>query len=223
MFTGIVETKGIVAASEVRPFGRRLVIDRGAWQPRSGKVGHGDSIAVSGVCLTVASVEGGHLHFDVITETLNKTSLGHLRVGSGVNLESSLTASTPMGGHFVQGHVDGLGQVTAVQDRTEDWRIRIEVPADLIDYVVSKGSIAIDGVSMTVAAVSAAPERWFEVAVIPTTLQITTLGERKPGDPINLETDIVSKTIVGWMRRVMAGGKEQAVNWALLENAGFKA
>lgn len=200
MFTGIVQAMGKLKALHKRDFGARLIIDRCGWRPDGGLViRHGDSICISGVCLTVAAFDDDTLEFDVITETLRYTNLGGLEVGGAVNLEPSLTASTPMGGHFVQGHIDGVGEVTHVQEG-EDWRIRIRPDAKLKPYIIPKGSVAIDGVSMTIASVLESGE--FEVAVIPTTLRMTTLGLAKPGVRFNLESDIVTRTIVHTMREM---------------------
>lgn len=137
------------------------------------------------------------MHFDVIAETLAKTSLGRRKPGDAVNLEPSLTLDTPIGGHFLQGHVDATGTVARVQAGA-DYRLTIRPPRDLMDYIVPKGSIAIDGVSLTVAGVQ---NDVFEVALIPTTLAITTLGATIAGDEVNLEADILSKTVVNYLRQ----------------------
>lgn len=197
MFTGIIQSKGRIATIAPNAFGIRLTVDISGWRPIVSPA-LGDSVCVQGVCLTIGSQTPNQMTFDVIAETLSKTSLGKCQAGRLVNLELSLTPSTPMGGHFVQGHVDGVGQVIQVQSSESEWRIAIRPPVDLMDYIVPKGSIAIDGVSLTLASVQ---QDRFEVALIPTTLHLTTLGELKAGDPVNLETDIVSKTIVHWLRR----------------------
>jgi len=204
MFTGLVQAKGRVAAVSSRAGGVRLEIDPGSWQHRSGP---GDSVSVSGCCLTVAAdpaINGGRLAFDVVPETLSKTTLGALTAGMPVNLERSLAAGDLLGGHFVQGHVDGVGTVEAVQ-AGPDWRVRIRPPYEIAPYIAPKGSIAVEGVSLTVVAVDAA-SGWFEVALIPTTLEKTTLGNLKSGDRLNLETDILAKTVVNYMRHY-AGGR----------------
>jgi len=203
MFTGIIQTMGKVVSLEPRPYGRRFVVDQQGWSPWGGaEIRHGDSICVTGVCLTITSCDEHTLSFDVITETLSKTSLGELSTGDPVNLEPSVTPSQPMGGHFVQGHVEGVGRVTHVQTG-EDWRIAIEAPEPLRPAIIPKGSIAIDGVSMTVAAVN---QTTFEVAVIPTTLELTTLGQAAPGRAINIETDIISRTIVHTLHQMKQSG-----------------
>lgn len=217
MFTGIVVGMGRVAAVRRERFGVRLVVDK---QGLDIAAKPGDSICVSGCCLTVAPAAGeaeGHFGFDVIQETLAKTMLGTLRVGDAVNLEASLTASTPMGGHFVQGHVDGVGRVTRVVSGAEEWRVTVQPPPELMPYIVPKGSIAVAGVSLTIAAVG---RDSFEVALIPTTLRLTTLGTLKVGDVVNLETDIVAKTIVHWLRTQFAAG---GLTVDQLRAAGFMA
>lgn len=197
MFTGIVQAKGHLKKSTRTNFGVRLIIDRRAWQPAI-TFTRGDSICVSGVCLTLVEFDADTMSFDVIPETLAKTSLGALAVGDAVNLEPSVTATTPMGGHFMQGHVDGTGVVAAVETKSE-YRVRIRPSEALRDYIVDKGSIAVDGVSLTIASVN--KDGTFDVALIPTTLELTTLSARKAGDLVNLEADILAKTVVAYLRR----------------------
>lgn len=194
MFTGIVEEVGTLVVREEQTDAARMEI-------RAHKVlqdvALGDSISVNGVCLTVTSVQDGVWSTDVMAETLRRSSLGKAEQGSRVNLERAVTAHTRLGGHMVQGHVDGVGTVLAREPSTH-WEVfRIALPAELTRYVVEKGSIAVDGVSLTVSAVSAAtdPEPWFEVSLIPTTLRETTLGTRAPGDPVNLEVDVIAKYV----------------------------
>lgn len=193
MFTGLVQARGEVVASEPVAAGTRLVVDAASWSHRPSA---GDSVCVSGVCLTaVADVGGdGRIAFDAIPETLGRTTIGGLAVGDAVNLEHSVTASTLMGGHVVQGHVDGVGTVDAVETRGE-WRVRLAVPTDLMRYAVPKGSVCVDGVSLTIAACDA-ELGWIEVALIPETLERTTLGALAAGGRVNLEMDVLSKTIV---------------------------
>jgi riboflavin synthase len=217
MFTGIIQTKGKVASVTPTQAGMRVIIDHGCWDiARQSK--HGDSICVNGVCLTVVENNDKTISFDVIGETLSKTTLGTLAIDSPVNLEASLTASTPMGGHFVQGHVDGVGTYTQVQLEGEDCRFRIKPPADLVEYIVPKGSVALDGTSMTIAAVG---DNWFEVALIPTTIDMTTLGQAAVGAQVNIETDIISKTVVHWLSQQQQGSKSENVTMDLLRGAGF--
>ncbi|MEQ8745801.1 riboflavin synthase [Pyruvatibacter sp.] len=191
MFTGIIQSTGRVASTDSTEGGRRLVIEAPDWAhaPKPG-----DSIAVSGCCLT--SIDG-RLAFDVISETLNKTTLGDLAPGDRVNLEHACRPDSFLDGHIVQGHVDGVGEVAAVQDDPADWRVRIRPPAGLMEFVSPKGSVTVDGVSLTVADLD--PET-FEIALIPTTLDLTTLRDLTPGARVNLEMDVISKTVVHWLR-----------------------
>jgi riboflavin synthase len=157
----------------------------------------GDSIAVNGVCLTVTGSDGEEWTTDVMAETLRRSSLGALGAGDPVNLERAVTPHTRLGGHLVQGHVDGVGTVLT-RTPGEHWEVvRVGLPPGLARYVVEKGSITVDGVSLTVSAVSAAddPEPWLEVSLIPTTLRDTTLGAIPPGSPVNLEVDVIAKYV----------------------------
>jgi riboflavin synthase len=200
VFTGIVEEVGTLVLRADRSGSAVLRIRA---QKVLEDVGLGDSIAVNGVCLTVTAVEGDEWSTDVMAETLRRSSLGAAAAGSGVNLERAVTAHTRLGGHMVQGHVDGVGSILA-RTPGENWEVvRIALPAGLARYVVEKGSIATDGVSLTVSAVSAAddPDPWFEVSLIPTTLRETTLGARAPGDPVNLEVDVIAK----YVERLLGG------------------
>jgi riboflavin synthase len=194
VFTGIVEEVGTVVAREDQADAARLRIRATTVLE---DVSLGDSISVSGVCLTVTDVEDGVWGTDVMAETLRRSSLGKAEAGGRVNLERAVTARTRLGGHLVQGHVDGVGRILA-RTPAEHWEVvRVELPVGLARYVVEKGSIAVDGVSLTVSAVSALedPAPWFEVSLIPTTLRETTLGERSPGDPVNLEVDVIAKYV----------------------------
>ena len=199
MFTGIVEELGEVV--EVVDLGdsARLTV-RGPLV--TSDAGPGDSIAVNGVCLTVVDTASGVFTADVMRETLARTSLGTLEVGSPVNLERPVTLSARLGGHLVQGHVDGTGELLE-RVPGHHWEIlRIELPPELARYVVSKGSIAVDGVSLTVVEVG--PES-FTVSLIPTTLDLTTLGSKQPGDPVNLEVDVVAK----YVERLLGATREE--------------
>ena len=223
MFTGIITAQGKVVSLTPNDFGVRLIIDPGkpvAW-PAFPSVG--DSVAVSGCCLTHAPKPGdqpGHLAFDVIKETLAKTSLGKLTQGSEVNLELSLTPVTAIGGHFVQGHVDGTGVVKHVKSTAEEWVVTVEVPLALVQYLVPKGSIAVDGVSLTLAAIDAAA-RIFHVALIPTTLALTTLGTAKVGDVVNIECDTITKTVVHILNMQPTKKSAEKVTLETLKTAGF--
>ncbi|MFG2870544.1 riboflavin synthase [Streptomyces sp. NPDC048338] len=189
MFTGIVEELGEVTAVERLADASRFRL-RGPLVTEGAK--HGDSIAVNGVCLTVVEFGNGEFTADVMAETLLRSSLGALEVGSRVNLERPMAVGDRLGGHIVQGHVDGTGSIL---DRTpsENWEIvRIALPAHLSRYVVEKGSITVDGVSLTVVE---AADDWFSISLIPTTLALTTLGIKRSGDPVNLEVDVIAKYV----------------------------
>ena len=188
MFTGIVESLGTVVA-----------IDRGVESVRLSirddllrDTARGDSVAVNGVCLTAAEIAGDVVTADVMLETLQRTSLGGLSVGATVNLERAATMASRLGGHLVQGHVDGTATITH-REPQEHWEVvRISLPPGLARYVVHKGSIAVDGVSLTVSGIS---DRWFEVSLIPETLKRTTLGAKQPGETVNLEVDVIAKYV----------------------------
>jgi len=218
MFTGIVQAKSTVTALTTHPFGVRLTVSR---EPLTltATPALGDSICVSGVCLTVAQVTDTTFEFDVIAQTLSLTTLGRLAVGDPINLEPAVTPQQPLGGHFMQGHVDGIATVTEVHSSDDQWRTTFKPAAGLMDYIIPQGSIAVDGVSLTLAQVT---DETFTVALIPTTLEQTTLGNRKVGDVVNLEADILSKTVVHALRR-QTGKCESSVTMELLGDAGFLA
>jgi riboflavin synthase len=189
MFTGIVEELGDVASITDLGDAARIAV-RGATV--TGDARHGDSISVNGVCLTVVEVEGDTFTADVMKETLDRSSLGALTPGERVNLERAATLSTRLGGHLVQGHVDGVATIVDRKPST-DWEIvTFALPAGLARYVVEKGSITVDGVSLTVSDVS---DDTFSVSLIPTTLALTTLGRKGVGDPVNLEVDVIAKYV----------------------------
>ena len=193
MFTGIIERTLPVVGVVDGPKFRRLTLQN-PWPD----VRHGESIAVNGCCLTVAELPPGELMFDVIVESLNKTNLGQLAQGDRVNVERSLRVGDRLDGHFVQGHVDGTGMLVAVDIDGDEWRYTIEAPPAVARYLVPKGSVTVDGVSLTIAALDG-PR--LQVALIPTTLAITTLGDKTPGWPFNLEADTMAKTIVTFLER----------------------
>ncbi|MFF4093808.1 riboflavin synthase [Streptomyces sp. NPDC001834] len=189
MFTGIVEELGEVTAVEKLGDASRFRL-RGPLVTDGAK--HGDSIAVNGVCLTVVDLGDGEFTADVMAETLNRSSLGALEAGSRVNLERPTAVGGRLGGHLVQGHVDGTGRIVE-RKASEHWEIvKVSLPAHLTRYVVEKGSITVDGVSLTV--VDAGPD-YFTISLIPTTLALTTLGIKGPGDPVNLEVDVIAKYV----------------------------
>jgi riboflavin synthase len=199
MFTGIVETLGRVVAVEDLGTAARLTVE--APDVAAG-LGEGDSVAVNGVCLTVVTHDAAGFTADVMLETLRRSGLGGLTPGAGVNLERAMPADGRFGGHVVQGHVDGTG---TVRERRPDehWTVvRVALPEGLARYVVEKGSITVDGVSLTVSALG--PD-WFEVSLIPTTLERTTLGAAPVGSLVNLEVDVIAK----YVERLLAAGTER--------------
>lgn len=196
MFTGIVEELGEVVAKEDLGDAARFTL-RG--ELVTSDAGHGDSIAVNGVCLTVVDVlAGGSFTADVMAETLKRSSLGALEVGSRVNLERAAAVNSRLGGHLVQGHVDATGHIVS-RSPSEHWEVvRVALPAEIARYVVEKGSITVDGISLTVSALGTDGSDngdWFEVSLIPTTLELTTLGRSPVGTPVNLEVDVIAKYV----------------------------
>ncbi|MBV9941383.1 MAG: riboflavin synthase [Solirubrobacterales bacterium] len=188
MFTGLVVGVGVVAAIDRSDAGARIVVET----PLVSELHAGDSVAVNGVCLSAAALEDGSFAADAMNETLSRTSLGDLSPGASVNLELPLRAGDRLGGHVVQGHVDGVGTVAEVASDGFARRIRIEAPPGVLRYVIEKGSIALDGVSLTVTDVDS---RSFTVSLIPETLQRTNLGRADTGDRVNLEVDVLAKYV----------------------------
>jgi riboflavin synthase len=191
MFTGIVEGTGTVAALAAVADGSGARLELAApWL--AGQLEPGESVAVNGCCLTVAEATAAGFAADLVAETLRRTALGGLAAGARVNLERPVALGGRLGGHLVQGHVDGVAKVLDRKPVGEGEEVRIELPPDLARYVVEKGSIAVDGVSLTVAGVG---HGWLTVALVPHTLEVTTLGDRRPGDPVQLEVDVVAKYV----------------------------
>jgi riboflavin synthase len=188
VFTGLVADLGTVAGVDATADGVRLRVESAL----AGELATGDSVAVNGVCLTATSVRDGRFEADVMHETLRRSSLAEVAAGRRVNLELPLRAQDRLGGHVVQGHVDGVGAVSAVEDDGFARVVTIDAPPELLRYVVEKGSIAVDGVSLTVASVS--PDT-FAVSLIPETLERTNLGAAAPGTPVNLEVDVLAKYV----------------------------
>jgi riboflavin synthase len=186
MFTGIVRERGRVTSMEEGTEGLRLEI---AAPHTAAQLSVGDSVSISGACLTATAVSNGTFSVTAVQETLSRTSLGALAAGDEVNLETAALVGDPLGGHFVQGHVDGLGRVAVVGD---DGRVWVEAPPEILRYCVEKGSIAVDGVSLTISGLR---DRAFEVALIPHTLEVTTLGALQPGAEVNLEVDVLAKYV----------------------------
>ncbi len=189
MFTGIVREVGRVASLAASDGGVRLEIEAPETVTTTAV---GDSVSINGCCLTAVAADGGRIAFEAVPETLARTSLGTLEAGVRVNVEPSLRAGEPLGGHYVQGHVDGVGTVRSVEDEGQGRRVWIDAPAELLRYTVEKGSIAMEGASLTVAALD---DAGFAVALIPHTLEVTTLGELGPGRPVNLEVDVLAKYV----------------------------
>lgn len=189
MFTGIIEELGSVRSIEERGENARLVITA---RIVTDGTNHGDSIAVNGVCLTALDIQQGSFAADVSRETLLRSTLGSLRPGAPVNLERAVTPATRLGGHIVQGHVDARGQFAGVEDHGESWTLRIAYPKEIARYLVFKGSVAVEGISLTIAGLS---DDYFEIAIIPKTWEVTNLSHLKPGDGVNLEVDVIGKYV----------------------------
>ena len=189
MFTGIIEELGTVRSIEERGENARIVI--GA-EIVTGGTNNGDSIAVNGVCLTALDVSSDSFAADVSRETLQRSTLGSLKPGTCVNLERSVTAATRLGGHIVQGHVDARGSFESVADHGESWTVRIGFPKEVARYLVFKGSVAVEGISLTIATLG---KDYFEIAIIPKTWEVTNLSRLKPGDAVNLEVDVIAKYV----------------------------
>ena len=187
MFTGIIEELGSVRSIEERGENARIVI---AAQTVIPGTNHGDSIAVNGVCLTALDIQPDSFAADVSRETLLRSTLGRLRPGAPVNLERAVTPATRLGGHIVQGHVDARGQFVSVTDHGESWTVRIEYPAEIGRYLVFKGSVAVEGISLTIATLT---DDYFEIAIIPKTWEVTNLSHLQRGDDVNLEVDVIGK------------------------------
>ncbi len=201
MFTGLIEDVGTVESVDSGADGARLRIETSL----AGEISPGDSVAVDGVCLTATSADGDRLETEAMNQTLSVTSLGGLKAGSRVNLELAMKASDRLGGHIVQGHVDGVAEVVAVEEDGFARRLRVELAPELLRYVVEKGSITLDGVSLTVADLG---DSWAEVSLIPETLERTNLGEAEPGRRLNVECDIVAKYVERLMQPF--AGEERA-------------
>jgi riboflavin synthase len=189
MFTGIIEELGSVQSIEERGENARIVI--GARVVTEG-TGHGDSVAVNGVCLTALDIQADSFAADVSRETLLRSTLGSLKPGTPVNLERAVTPATRLGGHIVQGHVDARGKFVSVEDLGDSWTLRIGFPPEIARYLVFKGSVAVEGISLTIANLG---EDYFEVAIIPKTWEVTNLSHLKPGAGVNLEVDVIGKYV----------------------------
>ncbi len=189
MFTGIVRELGTVEAVDATAYGARLRIQA---PEAAARTALGDSVAVNGVCLTAVEADNGTIAFDAVPETIGRTTLARLEPGARVNIEPALRAGEPLGGHIVQGHVDGVGRVRALEPEGEGARLTVELPAEIARLSVEKGSITLDGVSLTIAALG--PD-WVAIALVPHTLAATTLGALGPGDEVNVEADVLAKHV----------------------------
>ncbi len=211
MFTGIVEELGSVKALRRDAGAARLTISASTVLESTAI---GESICVNGVCLTVVEMNGNDFSADVAVETLKVTNLGELKIGAKVNLERALQLSARIGGHLVSGHVDAVGRIREKREEGNGWRIFIDAPAGVLRYVIKKGSIAVDGISLTVADVDTSG---FSIAMIPHTAKLTTLGFKAAGDSVNLESDIIGK----YVERLLSGRVEDGVSLELLKKTGF--
>jgi len=189
MFTGIIEELGSVCRIEERGENARIVI---AARIVTEGTNHGDSISVNGVCLTALDIQPDSFAADVSRETLSRSTLGRLQPGAPVNLERAVTPATRLGGHIVQGHVDARGQFAGVEDHGESWTLRIKYPAEIARYLVFKGSVAVEGISLTIAGLT---DEYFEIAIIPKTWEVTNLSHLEPGDDVNIEVDVIGKYV----------------------------
>ena len=189
MFTGIVRELGRIVSVDGTADGTRIVVES---PETAGGANVGDSVAVNGVCLTVTESANGTLAFDAVPETLRRSSLGRLTPGEHVNVEPAVRAGEPLGGHYVQGHVDGVGEVRRSDPEGDGRQVWIDARAELRRYLVEKGSVTVEGVSLTVAELD---EAGFAVALVPHTLAVTTLGDLAPGDPVNIEVDVLAKYV----------------------------
>jgi riboflavin synthase len=195
MFTGIIEELGRVRSIEHSGRNARIVIEA---HTVTDDTKLGDSIAVNGVCLTALDIKPDSFAADVSSETLARSTLGSLMPGTPVNLERAVTPSMRLGGHIVQGHVDARGKLVSVADLGESWTVRIDYPKEIARYLVFKGSVTVEGISLTIADLT---DDYFEVAIIPKTWELTNLSHLKPGDDVNLEVDIIAKYIERMMKR----------------------
>ena len=210
MFTGIIKEMGTVAQAKVSATGMALAVDT----PTVAELSEiGDSVAVNGACLTVTKLDGKTFHADIMRETLSKTTLGSFRPGDKVNLEPALAAGERFGGHFVSGHVDDVGIVGEVRREGGSWILGVSAPREFTKYLVPKGSVAVDGVSLTLTEVD---DAGFRVSLIPHTLEVTTLGARSVGDKVNLEADMIGKHIYQY-----TGTRGNGVTLDLLRRTGF--
>lgn len=212
MFTGLIQQVGRLQSLARVAGGRSLTIAHAPWA--EGPLVLGESVAVQGACLTVSRLEAGAFGADLLDETLERTALGVLRAGAQVNLERALRPTDRLGGHIVSGHIDETGRVEAIESRGRDWRVRVRISPIAARLTAMKGSIALDGISLTVAGLG---DDWFEAHIIPHTWHATSLPERKAGDPVNIETDILGKHVARLLGKEKSGG----LTMEKLAQAGF--
>lgn len=215
MFTGIIEHVGTIDGLRLNVTGGKLIVQA---PTLAGKLAVSGSIAVNGCCLTVVSIDGDRFSADLSLETLDKTSFRSLKPGTRVNLEQPLTAGKELGGHFVLGHVDGVGRVTHLNADGDGWKYGVEVPDEIARYIVPKGSITIDGISLTVANWR---NRAAEIAIIPFTYEHTNVRDRKPGDSVNLEGDVIGKYVERHLEARSGKAREESLTIARLVSEGF--
>lgn len=215
MFTGIVQTSGVVRSIQRGSSAHRLVVDAPAL---TRPITDGASIAVNGICLTVVHSDAASVAFDVVPETFSRSTMNTWSVGRTVNLEPSLRAGDGMDGHIVQGHIDGIARVTGVDRGARGHLTTFSADDAIMPYIIPKGSVALDGVSLTIAGVQSAS---FTVALIPTTLAGTTLDALNPGDAVNVETDIVARTIVTTLQRMREAPGDKGITMDMLKEQGY--
>ncbi len=213
MFTGIIEAAGTVRSVRAAASGKIVGVDLG---PLAQGAESGDSIALNGVCLTISRLSGSVADFDVSAETLAKSTIGRLQAAAAVNLERAMPADGRFGGHMVLGHVDGTARIEAIDRRGDFCEMRFAAPAELLDEMVAKGSVAVDGISLTIASLD---EKGFSIALIPTTLRQTTLGAAKVGDVVNIETDVLIKAVRKYLGKIT--GPPQGLTIEKLRERGF--
>ena len=213
MFTGIIEHLGKVKQVKLQADSAIIVVDIG---PLSDDVSLGDSIAINGACLTVTQIKDSDVYFDVSTETLNMTAIGKLKMSDKVNIERSLKMGDQLGGHFVTGHVDGVGTINKVENKPGQCTVWFSVSKELANMMIKKGSVSIDGISLTIVEIR---EGLFSVALIPYTLEVTTLGFKKAGEQVNIETDMLGK----WVKRILTTNDSttSGITEEMLKEKGF--
>ncbi|MHC4943495.1 MAG: riboflavin synthase [Planctomycetota bacterium] len=212
MFTGIIQKVGVLESIISQGERARLRVRTGAM---AGEVEIGDSVSISGVCLTAVEIQGEVVAFDVVKTTMSRTRLGALTSGDPVNLELALQLSDRLGGHLISGHIDGVGKIRNIDKKPEEWRFSIDAPEEVTANMIERGSVALDGISLTVAAMRPGG---FEVAIIPHTLENTTMARASAGDPVNLECDMIGKWVARYMEGLQPG---RGITYDKLRDEGF--